>query len=299
MAKCVISTGRGEACKDSLGGISAVYFFNYGEAVFTINADGWVTDIQPAAGASVNAYKYTTRHQSNLEQNINAAPENGTVYFEQVVNLVLKRLDAQTSKEVKLLAWGRPQIVVETNTGQSWLVGYANGADVTGGTISTGTAKGDLSGYTINFMAEEKAPAQELKGSVIGAPFGSYPNVNVVMGVEGGVAGVGAITAVADAGTVTVGDPLDSTNTLAVTINMTGATAVAGAYSLTTDKIQGISYSGSGSINSVGGTETVTLQGYGTPTGAAGNVTYTVTATVGTFPPATANNNQVAVTIAV
>lgn len=293
MAKCVISTGRGEACKDSLGGISAVYIFNYGEATFTIDADGWVTDIQPASGTGVvNAYKYVTRHQSSMEQTIQANAENGTVFFDQAVNLVLKRLDAQTSKEVKLLAWGRPQIVVETNTGQAWLCGYAAGCDVVGGTITTGVAKGDLAGYTINFLGQEKEPAEELSGAVIGNPFVSFPEVNIVLGVSGGVSAEGAYTSADDEGTNTIGDPLDGSNLLKVVLNVT----TAGAYSFSTDVMQGISYSGSGNINSVGA-QTIYLQGYGTPVAPAGDVTITVTSNLGTFTAAT-GTNKATVTIA-
>ena len=39
------------------------------------------------------------------------------------------------------------------------MMGLENGADVSGGTIVTGTAMGDLSGYTLTFSGQEKVPA--------------------------------------------------------------------------------------------------------------------------------------------
>jgi len=38
-------------------------------------------------------------------------------------------------------------------------MGVEHGADVSGGTIVTGAAMGDLSGYTLTLTAMEKAPA--------------------------------------------------------------------------------------------------------------------------------------------
>jgi hypothetical protein len=38
-------------------------------------------------------------------------------------------------------------------------MGLLNGSDVSGGTIVTGAAMGDLSGYTLTFTGMEKVPA--------------------------------------------------------------------------------------------------------------------------------------------
>ena len=37
--------------------------------------------------------------------------------------------------------------------------GHTTGAEATGGTVGTGTAKGDLNGYQIQLTAEEAIPA--------------------------------------------------------------------------------------------------------------------------------------------
>jgi uridine phosphorylase len=41
-------------------------------------------------------------------------------------------------------------------------MGLLNGVDVTGGTITVGTAAADMHGYTLTFTAEEKLPAPVL-----------------------------------------------------------------------------------------------------------------------------------------
>ena len=45
-------------------------------------------------------------------------------------------------------------------------MGLQNGADVSGGTIVTGAAMGDLSGYTLTFSGMEKVPANFLANTI-------------------------------------------------------------------------------------------------------------------------------------
>ena len=48
------------------------------------------------------------------------------------------------------MAYGRPHIAVEDYNGNFMMVGLANGADVSGGTVVTGAAMGDLKWIYIN-----------------------------------------------------------------------------------------------------------------------------------------------------
>jgi len=76
-----------------------------------------------------------------------------------VLSLNLKKQDLTTHKEVKLLAHGRPKVIVRDNNGNFFLMGYEHGADVNGGNIVTGSAFGDFTGYNLTLQAMEKAPA--------------------------------------------------------------------------------------------------------------------------------------------
>ncbi len=157
---CDITAGRLETCKDSIGGIKAVFFLNPGYAT-TEDVDEVITDINDGAAspAAVTLYQYDTKDASNLEETITSSRETGTTFFEQVVNLVLKKLDATTRKEVKLMAYGSPTLIVWDNNDNLLMVGKDRGVDVTGGSITTGTALGDASGYTIALTGREKSPA--------------------------------------------------------------------------------------------------------------------------------------------
>ena len=59
-------------------------------------------------------------------------------------------------------------------------MGALNGADVSGGTIVTGAAMGDLSGYTLTFTGQEKTPANFLEGATDADPFGGLTSTVTV-----------------------------------------------------------------------------------------------------------------------
>ena len=90
---------------------------------------------------------------------MNSSRENGTTFVEQTLTAVLKKQDIATHKQIKLLSHGRPRVVVEDYNGNFFLMGLEHGAEVTTTAITTGTAMGDLSGYTITMVANEKIPA--------------------------------------------------------------------------------------------------------------------------------------------
>jgi hypothetical protein len=73
--------------------------------------------------------------------------------------------------QLKLMAYGRPQIILWTMNGDALLVGEREGADVTAGTIQTGGALGDLYGYSVTFTGQEQLPAAFLSGSTTVNPF--------------------------------------------------------------------------------------------------------------------------------
>ena len=159
---CDISAGRTLPCKDQVGGLKNVYFANYGEISVTLSADDSIAATQFTGD---DFYQYELKGNSSLTQNIQTSRDNGTTAFEQVLELTLPKLSVTDNQAVKLLAFGRPHIVVEDYNGNFFLVGREHGADVTGGTIVTGAAMGDLSGYTLTFSGMERLPANAITGS--------------------------------------------------------------------------------------------------------------------------------------
>jgi hypothetical protein len=150
---CDITLGRLEGCKDSNGGLNAVYFLNFGEAQGWTVADEAITGV--AAGSPPSIFKYDLRGTSTFDQSLTSSRENGTTFAEQTLVLSLKKQDATTQKEIKMLAYGRPHILVEDNNGNVFVVGEDFGAELSAST-STGASMGDKSGYELTFVATEK-----------------------------------------------------------------------------------------------------------------------------------------------
>jgi hypothetical protein len=158
---CDISLGRLEPCKDSVGGLRAVYFVNFGDMT-GVTYNGTNTDVIDEVSGTPTAYKYDLKGTNSFEQTITSSRENGTTFFEQSLKLQLKKLTPKDHKELKLLIYGRPICIIEDNNGNLFLAGLEKGLDVTGGTIVTGVAMGDLSGYTLELKGMEKVPANFL-----------------------------------------------------------------------------------------------------------------------------------------
>ena len=167
---CDISLGRIEPCKDSIGGLRAVYFVNWGDATgYTYDVTN--TDVIDAVAGTPVAFKYDLKGTSSFEQTITSSRDNGTTFFEQTLNLTLKKLSAVDHKQIKLLSYGRPQVLVEDNNGNIFYCGLTKGMEVSGGTIVTGAAMGDMSGYTLTLSGQEPVPANFLGDTLVAAGF--------------------------------------------------------------------------------------------------------------------------------
>jgi len=179
---CNLSAGRNEVCKDSIGGLAGVYFLNYTTSSFTKNGSGEVTAFP--SGSTV--YYYQLKGTSAYTETVNTSRENGTTFFSQELVLNLKKLTNEMTTQLKLMAYGRPQIVVHTMNGDALLVGEIEGADMTAGTIQTGAGMGDLYGYSATFTGQEKLPAAFISGSTQTNPFAglSAGNPTVVYGTN-------------------------------------------------------------------------------------------------------------------
>jgi hypothetical protein len=160
---CVLTTGRKVPCKSAVGGIKSVYFADFGTLGTATIASGEIT----AFSGTPDWFEFDVKGNSSLETTVNSSRENGTTFYTQTLNLTLTFLDKATQEELKLLAHARPHVAVEDYNGNFFLVGLEHGAEVTGGTVVTGAAMGDLSGFTLTFEGQETAPAYFVTSTVI------------------------------------------------------------------------------------------------------------------------------------
>ena len=176
---CDLTKGREEPCKDVVGGIRAVYFTDFGDLGTITLTDDEITDMS----GTFTAFKYEVKGNSSFEQNITSSRENGTTFFEQTLNLTLHKLSKEDNKELKLIAFGRPHVAVEDYNGNVFLMGREHGSDVSGGTIVTGAAMGDLSGYTLTLTAMETLPANFIDSPTASDPYAGMGSATVTITV--------------------------------------------------------------------------------------------------------------------
>ena len=171
---CDITRGRLIDCKDSIGGLKAIYICkNYNtniSAVATINTTEMTTagfaTWSGATGSATTVFKYDlVPNLSSMTVNINSDNANGTTFFEQTLSVTLQKIDHDMTNELRLMAYSRAQIFVQNSVDNVFLLGIDNGCHVSGGTVITGAGKGDLNGYTIEWAAQENNALIQLPAS--------------------------------------------------------------------------------------------------------------------------------------
>ena len=172
---CDISKGRLEACKESVGGIKAIYIANYSSSMYDGMADG-SANAPSASGfdgevdsltSAVDVYKFELRGDNNTFEETNEnSRDNGTSFWTQTGSFVIKRQNSETMMQLKLLSYGRPHIIIEDYNNKFRIAGAENGVEVSVNT-STGGAMGDLYGYTVSFEGREVLPALFVNSALI------------------------------------------------------------------------------------------------------------------------------------
>jgi len=176
---CDLTAGRKVPCKDVIGGIVRAWFIDFGELGTVTKTDDEITDMT----GTITALQYDLKGTNSLETAITSSRENGTTFFEETLTLTLPKLSKEDNKELKLMAYGRPHICVEDRNGNFLLCGLEHGMEVTGGSIATGTAFGDLSGYSLTLTGQELEPANFIAGGTAADPFAGMSSATVTVTV--------------------------------------------------------------------------------------------------------------------
>lgn len=166
---CDITSGFTLGCRSNSGGIKNLYILSGSVDTITDVSEGLIS----AMSGSGTFYKFELfRQTSDYTETITSTPENGTIFYEQSVNAIFFKLQSATRNQMKVLAENpNLKVIVETNNGATdgigkfFYLGEENGLQLTGGTGATGTAFGDLNGYSLNFVGQEPVPASEVSGS--------------------------------------------------------------------------------------------------------------------------------------
>lgn len=161
---CDIANGVAEPCKTAVGGLDAIYIINYGDYSYPTDFtfDGTYPDMIDDINGVATVYKFELKGANSFEQTVTSSRDNGTTFVEQTLTINLKQQSALKHKLVKLLAYGRPHVIIRTRSNQYFLAGLERGMDLTTGVVSNGTALGDMNGYTLTFVGQENILANML-----------------------------------------------------------------------------------------------------------------------------------------
>lgn len=165
---CALTQNYVLDCKDSLGGLTEVYFMPADDVTSYVEASGVITTLVKATGKRF--YKYElVKGTSSFVENINASVENGTIFYQQELTIILNKLQTNTRNEILLLAKNLLVAVAKDNNGAFWYLGLTRGLDITAGSGQSGAAEGDRSGYTMTFTGKEAALAPSVNSTVSSA----------------------------------------------------------------------------------------------------------------------------------
>jgi hypothetical protein len=175
---CELTAGFALDCKDTIGGIKAIYLQQHADFLSGVTADSTTEEIDALPTASI--YKYICpKHTGGFTEEVASSVENGTIFYTQTVTATFFKLSAPRRKQLELLGKNRLVVFVQDNNDNIWMVGRMDGAEVTAASTATGVAKGDLNGYTITLTAEEAHKAYRLE-SFSAVPFDNFGSITVV-----------------------------------------------------------------------------------------------------------------------
>lgn len=161
---CALTQSYTLDCKDSIGGLKAVWFAAVEDIASWTGSAGTYTAVTMDSGKYFWKYDLV-KESSNFAEAVNTNVQNGTVFYAQTLEIILNKLQVNTRNEILLLAKNRLVALVQDNNGKTWVLGEVNGLDLTGGGSATGTAFGDRNGYTLTFTGNEKEMAALFTGT--------------------------------------------------------------------------------------------------------------------------------------
>jgi hypothetical protein len=176
---CTIASGRLRQCKNSVGGNKEFFL-------------GLLTDFQSGVGEDADGridtlptatiYRFEvdpTASSLSMTSTTTASPDNGTVFYETAIVARLKKLSYADNKNLQNLTASQLVLFIRDNNNNIFMVGKDNGVDVTAGTMETGNAMGDMSGYTLTFTARETEMPKFLDTPYTDHPFDNFAGITV------------------------------------------------------------------------------------------------------------------------
>lgn len=162
---CDINEGWILGCRDNTGGVQRILIKGFSASqTYTYDVDGQVATSSVAE--TFYEFQQTSEAAEFLQEGQHSV-ENGTNFYQQTVNLVFHKYQAQLRDLIYVLAQKEVTILVQDQNGNWFLIGEQNGANLTASTGNVGKAYGDMNGATVTFLAKEPTPARQCTSAYI------------------------------------------------------------------------------------------------------------------------------------
>jgi len=164
MAVCdFIINGRLLECKNYTGGLQNVYFAPFAKIGATI-----VASELTGLGTLDEVFKFELKNVGNIiMETETASRDNGTIFYDGKLDLVLTGLTAPLVNQAKLLSRDRMLVFVQDNNGKIHFYGLVNGVDKTTGTREIAGDLGGFYGLKMSFQSLEPDTAPILSPSAV------------------------------------------------------------------------------------------------------------------------------------
>lgn len=164
---CALTQGYSlDGCREGTGGIKNIYVIEFGNVTGITSSAGVVTVISKANAGRFWKYNLT-RATAEATEDMTVSEENGTIFYNQQIAIVLNKMQASTRNEILLLAQNRLLIVTQDRLGKYWLYGELEGLYLNGGKSGSGKALGDRNGYELTFSGSQETLAKEVTSGII------------------------------------------------------------------------------------------------------------------------------------
>lgn len=162
---CAIVSGYTIDCRDSVGGIDAVYFAEFGN-VTILDASGVVTGITKVTGKKFYKFEIPTKSSAIAHSNPTGSIENGTLFFEQTLDFPVNKRDATTRNIITTLSKNKVVAVTLDKDGTYRMYGKQFGMYLGASTGTSGAAAADAQGYVLKFEAVEREDFFEVTNAI-------------------------------------------------------------------------------------------------------------------------------------
>lgn len=173
----LLTTGIDALCDNNAGGVLDILVADKCQiAGYTETTPGEVDSITMETGAQFFRIE-TQRLTASFEENETNNYDNGSKFYDQILNIVVARRDLDRRNAISELGAGQKDLVfiVKDSNGTYWEMGIEEGMKLFTNNGGSGTKKEDLNGYTIQFTGQSSDLMSTVDSSIITALLSPAP----------------------------------------------------------------------------------------------------------------------------